>query len=141
MTCCVNSVSWECCYPDPCDCCSGCISCACCNSNNCSNPCNSSSTCGQGGCCTCDSNSWGYAWKQSCSMCPSSICPNCGDLLFFKPTGDCGTWWAGQRFDTHNEGASTPCDLTKALFTQFAPLNQGIISNMRISNDSSDCCA
>lgn len=138
MACCVRSVSWECCYPDPCDCCAWCVPCACCNSTNCSAGCASSTICGQGACCPlCDSNDWGYAWKVQ--SCPCGFCPACGSNLGFNvTTGSCGTWYMGRRFDTHNENAATVADLTKALFTQFAPLGQGIIDNMRITDDPND---
>lgn len=32
--------------------------------------------------------------------------------------------------DSHNEGAASRADLTKALFMQMAPLSQGVISGM-----------
>lgn len=137
MACCVRTVTWECCYPDPCDCCDICIPCACCNSNNCSAGCASSTICGQGACCTCNSNSWGYAWKVE--SCPCGFCPACGSNLGFNvTTGQCGTWFMGQRFDTHNEAAESVADLTKSLFMEFAPLSQGKITNMRITNDPND---
>lgn len=133
MTCCNTSVSWECCYPDECSCCVGCVPCACCNGSNCSGDC-AGSVCGQGGCCTCDSNYWGYAWKQSC---PCSLCPGCGGELYFS--ANCGTYYVTGRVDTHNEGSPTAADLTKPMFTNFAPLGQGIITGMRIS-DNGTCC-
>ncbi len=136
MACCLVTVDWECIYPDDCSCCSGCIPCACCNSSNCSAGCQSTSTCGQGGCCIGNASSWGYAWKQE--SCPCGYCPNCGINLGFNVDGaSCGTWYQGQRFDTQNELSGPVADLTESLFMQFAPLGQGLITNMRISNDDS----
>jgi len=137
MACCVAPVSWECCYPDPCSCCAGCISCACCNGSDCNGGCNSTTTCGKGGCCICDSSQWGFAWKESC---PCGMCPGCGAWLYFVRRSSCGgTWYAAQRFDTHNPSASTIADLTKAFFMNFAPLSVGIVTDMVIT-DNLTCC-
>ncbi len=139
MTCCNTSVSYECCYPDECSCCAGCIACACCGGSDCSScPEVPGPICGPGGCCTCDSNHWGYAWKQAC---PCGLCPGCGDDLYFSTncSGGGGSYYVTGRVDTHNPNASTTGDLTKAFFTNFAPLSQGIITGMRIS-DNATCC-
>jgi hypothetical protein len=137
VSCCKGSVSWECCYPDTCSCCAGCVSCSCCNGSNCQNGCASSSTCGKGGCCTCNSGSWGFAWKQS-PNCACSWCMSCGSTPWFS--ANCSTWLQAARVDTHNAGSGTMADLTKSLFMQFAPLSQGIISNMRVVSSAGLCC-
>jgi hypothetical protein len=62
----------------------------------------------------------------------------CGGNLGFNVAGaSCNTWYIAPRVDTHNEGAASAADLTKPLFMQFAPLSQGFIQDMRISNDDS----
>jgi hypothetical protein len=119
MTCCSGPVTWECCYPDPC----GCDLC-CCQGSNCSGGCSSSSYCGIGGCCTCNSNGWGFAWKPGCPG-DCGLCPGCGGYLFFNAAGL--DFYQGVRVDSHNEAAISRADLTKALFMQMAPLSQGII--------------
>jgi len=121
MACCSGSLTWECCYPDTC----GCDTC-CCQGSSCSGGCSSSGSCGVGACCTCNSSSWGYAWKAT----PPSGCsltPGCGYGLLF--TNDGLNLYEGYREDTHNQNASSIADLTKALFMQMAPLSQGVISS------------
>ncbi len=132
MACCNSTVTWECCNPDVCTC-DGC----CCQNTNCQQPCSDlNPTCGFGACCTCNTNSWGFAWKTSC---PCSICVSCGGFLYFNQTANpCNLLWLAARVDTHNPAAASIADFTKAFFTQFAPLSQGVI-NMRVSNDAT-CC-
>ena len=129
MTCCNGSATWECVYPDPCSC-----GCPCCQGSNCSAQCNSTNICGVGGCCTCSSGSWMFAWKINPPACNWTI--NCGGHVWFS--NDCNNWYGADRCDTHQQSASSIADLTKALFLQFAPLSQGVISNMRVSNTG--CC-
>lgn len=128
MTCCKGNATWFCCYPDEC----GCDAC-CCQGNNCSANCHSSSYCGVGACCTCNSGNWGFAWKYSgyCGMSPS-----CGTNYYFTTT--CGPYFVAPRVDT-GPSSSAIVDLTKALFLQFAPLSQGVITNMSVSNNAT-CC-
>lgn len=128
MACCKGSATWFCCYPDPC----GCDAC-CCQGNDCSKPCGSSSYCGVGACCICNSGQWGFAWKYAgyCGMSPS-----CGSYLNF--TKDCSGYYLAKRVDT-GPSSSAMVDLTKALFLRFAPLSQGVITNMRVSTDGT-CC-
>lgn len=133
MACCKGSASWFCCYPDSCGC-DGC----CCQGGNCSGGCSSSSTCGQGACCTCDSNQWGFAWWNGGAY-TCGITKNCNDYMHF--TKDCYLVYIGWRRDTGPaQGLGRMVDFTKALFTQFAPLSQGIITNMKALTGSSSCC-
>jgi hypothetical protein len=133
MACCVSSVTWECCNPDPCNC-----DTCCCQDVNCQQQCNDlNSTCGFGACCTCDTNNWGFAWKTAC---PCGICPGCGVFLYFNlQSQSCTSLWASPRVDTHKADAASIADFTKPFFMQFAPLSQGVISGMRVSDDGT-CC-
>jgi hypothetical protein len=120
-----GKASWFCCYPDPCGC-DGC----CCQGSNCSTACGNSSYCGVGGCCTCRSGSYGFAWKTGCSWCCNYSAYKavyCGNSGTFSYGGRSRT---GTRVDT---GPSTcvMVDFTKALFSQFASLSTGIISNVQ----------
>ena len=123
MTCCSGAVSWECCYPDTC----GCDTC-CCQGSNCQSGCEASSYCGVGACCTCNSSGWGYAWKPNCAGC--DLCPDCGDYMYFNGPNSGLNFYQGAKVDSHNQLASTRADLTKSLFMQMAPLNDGIISGV-----------
>lgn len=139
MACCNRSFSWECVYPDPCPCCTGCTACVC---QYCSDPahCSSnSSICGSGACGICNSSSWQYAWKTS--PCPSSPCPgcqSCNNILYFTKPGVCQVYDTAHRCDTQNQGSATLADLTKALFTQFATLSSGVV-NLDVT-DNLGCC-
>jgi hypothetical protein len=134
MACCRKSVDWECCYPDPCSCCSGCTGCVC---AYCTQPGSCGGDCGKGACGLCHSNYVGYAWKQSC---PCGMCPGCNGVLDFQWNSQCSTYLLANRFDTQNPNSVVVSDFTKAMFTFFAPLSQGVISNMQISNDCCPCC-
>lgn len=129
MACCHGSASWFCCYPDPC----GCDNC-CCQGNNCSAECDSSNYCGVGACCTCNSGHWGFAWKYAgyCGMSPS-----CG--TYFEFTKNCTIYFGAPRVDT-GPSSSYMVDLTKSLFMQFAPLSQGVITDMVVAETFSECC-
>lgn len=131
MACCQSTATWECCYPDVCSCDTCCcqeVSCGVCNDAN--------PRCGTGACCTCNSNEWGYAWKDSF---PCGLTAFCGDFLYFnKPSQACNLLWSTTRKDTHNPAASSIADFTKSFFTEFAPLAQGVVS-IRVSNDAT-CC-
>jgi hypothetical protein len=98
MTCCSGNLTWECCYPDTCGC-DGC----CCQGSNCSASCGSSFYCGVGACCTCNSSSWGYAWKVSPCVC--DLCPSCGTALCFSNSGF--DVYQATRRDTHNQYAAS----------------------------------
>ncbi len=128
MSCCKGSATWFCCYNDPC----GCDNC-CCQGNNCSTPCGNSSYCGVGACCTCHSYEWGFAWKYAgyCGMSPS-----CGTVYMFSK--DCNIYYTAARVDTGPSSSAT-VDLTKSLFLKFAPLSQGVITNMVVTNNCG-CC-
>lgn len=133
MACCNGSVTWECVYPDPCSC-----GCPCCQGNNCSGACNTP-YCGLGGCCgygyNCYSYRWAFAWKQNPPACGFYI--YCGNYVYFSV--NCSTWFMAYRCDTHQQNASSMADFTKSLFMQFAPLSQGVIYGMRVSNNMG-CC-
>ncbi len=136
MTCCNRSVSWECVYPDLCGC-DNYPDCICCQGSDCQAACGSSAYCGVGGCCSCNSSNWAFAWK-SCGSSACGWCIGCNVYEYFS--SDCTSgWFMAYRCDTHGAGYSTMADLTKALFLQFAPLSQGIINGMRIS-DNLSCC-
>ena len=124
---CTGSVSYFCCYPDPCGC-DG----SCCQGPNCSYPNCDQSTIGPGGCCTCNSGNYGYAWP-GCNLCSggsgAGLCPNCGGYLAFSTN-------CQQYIDT-NRVSTGPAlylkriaDFTKPLFMQYAPLSNGIITGM-----------
>lgn len=149
--CCPGTATWFCCYPDSCGCdCSGCQ-----NPSSCSNPicypyrasngnvCNRSPVCGgnppvitKAACCTCNSGQWGFAWPYcgQCGMCPSCN-TNSAYLLFTK---GCSLYDDAPRVDT-GPGSGALVDLTKALFMDFAPLSQGMITGMKVM-DYATCC-
>jgi hypothetical protein len=131
MACCKGTATYFHCYPDPCGSPGGC----CCQGNNCSAGCSSSSLCGVGACCTCNSGNWGYAYN------PTKFCftPSCGDYSYFTNAANCSTYYMARRVDTLPSGSAI-VDLTPALFTQFAPLSDGIIPNMRVLNNTNECC-
>jgi hypothetical protein len=54
-------------------------------------------------------------------------------------TKECTFYSMAERKDTGPCGSCVAFDLTKPLFMQFAPLSQGVISNMRATNNTS-CC-
>lgn len=115
-----GTATWFCCYPDVC----GCDDC-CCQGNNCSQGCGTSSYCGPGGCCTCNSNYWQYAWKSGCSFCcdPWGLpYKGCGQCVYVRNTG---FWYYGFRSDTGPAYCNNLIDLTKSWFMNFAPLSQG----------------
>jgi len=131
----VGDASWFCCYPDSC----GCDAC-CCQGSNCSGGCSSSSQCGVGACCTCNSGNWGYAWKNNCTGCCNA------SLYGFLPCG--ATAWIGNPAGTvwnqaaHVDTGPSTCvmvDMTSSLFVQYAPLSQGIVSNVIFCTDAPAC--
>lgn len=134
MACCKGTATWFCCYPDAC----GCDNC-CCSGSNCANGCNATGTCGKGACCTCNSGSQGYAWYNGGSLsCGISI--SCGSTAW-SFSNNCSTYFTSiPRVDT-GPAPSTGhmVDFTKQAFTYWAPLSQGTISNMRIT-DNVGCC-
>lgn len=125
-----GSASWFCCYPDPCDC-DDC----CCQGADCRTRCGQGDLCGPGGCCTCNTGQWGVAWKSDCPWCDLS--ENGGRPYTYVACGEVigvtagGPNYLARRVDT---GPSAPpmIDLTKALFSQMAPLGQGIIPNVTV---------
>ncbi len=133
MACCTGKATWFCCYPDPCGCDGGC-----CQGNNCSAGCSSSSYMGVGACCTCNSNQWGFAWNNGGAL-TCGITKNCGDYMHFS--NDCYLFYIGYRRDTGPAaGLGIMVDFTKALFTQFAPLSQGVINGMKAESGTPPCC-
>jgi hypothetical protein len=131
----VGSATWFCCYPDACGCDAGC-----CRGPNCSHPFCDQPTHATGACCTCDSGSWGYAWKSFCdSCCDTDLYENlsCGFSMWLgRP--DCSGWFQASRVD---QGPLT-CDMvdfTKSLFVQFAPLSQGRVFNVIADTVSPGC--
>jgi hypothetical protein len=66
------------------------------------------------------------------------MCPGCNGIIYFN-RDNCVVYKTAHREDTHNPNAPTVADLTKALFMEFAPLSQGVISGMRLTNDLG-CC-
>lgn len=118
-----GAAGWFCCYPDAC----GCDAC-CCRGSNCQAGC-TSNKCGRGACCACNSSSWGYAWKNHCSgCCNANLYPDipCGATAGLSKDGGV-TIYRAPRVDT-GPGTCRMIDLTKAMFSQFAPLSQGIIT-------------
>jgi hypothetical protein len=117
----VGSATWFCCHPDPCGCDLGC-----CQGSNCSYPACDQPTHATGACCTCNSGSWGYAWKSFCdACCDTNLYENlaCGYAMWIgTPSGS--AWYQAPRVD---QGPRTcdMIDMTKSLFVQFAPLAQG----------------
>jgi hypothetical protein len=77
----------------------------------------------------------GFAWKSSC---PCGMCASCGAYWYF--THDCSTYYGAGKFDVGPCSSCVLMDFTKALFTQFAPLSQGIITNMRATSTGLPCC-
>lgn len=152
MACCKGTASWFCCYPDSCGCdCGGCqdpSSCSNCicfpNADSQGNVCNESPVCPAGcghtptvmtkaACCSCNSGQWGYAWP-GCGAC--GFCPSCGDQLGFST--DCNLYRYPTRVDT-GPSSGYMTDFTKALFMTWAPLSQGILTNVR-ATDNDTCC-
>lgn len=121
---CQGNATWFSCYPDPCGS-DGC----CCNGTDYQLPCNSNLPCGTGSCHTCNSGRWGFAWRYS-GYCGLSA--NCGDYLCFSPVGS-SVWYRARRVDT-GPSSSAKVDFTRALFLEYAPLNDGVIPNMRIKS-------
>jgi hypothetical protein len=136
--CCSGTVSWFCCYPQTCTTCHNLGDTCCCQGSNCSGGCSSSSYCGVGGCCTCNSNNWGFAWENSGNP-TCGITFNCGDAAYFGVNS--GTLYSAVRYDTGPApGLNRMADLTPALFTKFAPLSQGLISGMRVLKGACAWC-
>lgn len=64
---------------------------------------------------------------------------NCGDYGTF--TDDCTFYCRAPRVDTGRcSSCSAMVDRTRALFTQFAPLSQGVIQNMRAMPGNQAVC-
>lgn len=119
MGCCSGYASWYSCYPSPCG------SDGCCCQPDCNHACNAAiyPTCGPGACCTCNDNNWGYAIANGTSaVCGMS--ENCGDYQYF--TSDLLNWYGAPRVDT-NGTPSRMSDFTKAFFSFWAPLSQGLV--------------
>lgn len=112
MACCKGQATWFCTYPD--------------------------SGCGHGACGTCNSSSWQFAWPSPLGCAPCGTSLGCGTTRDF--TNNCSVWNSGARCDT-GPACSTGhmVDFTKSLFMEFAPLSQGVISNMRAAS-AAVCC-
>lgn len=141
------TVSWFSCYPSPCGS-DGC----CCNWIHCSEGCSSHTVCGQGACCTCNNENWGFAYAGpgGGDCCGGSgnlgcVCSHpavsCGqELIITAGSKRCNTYYGAKRVDSGPAcGLGRAADLTTALFMNFAPLSQGLISNSVIATTST-CC-
>lgn len=130
----VGNATYFCCYDDNC----WCDDC-CCQDTNCSTPCNNNiATCGNGGCCTCRTWSWGFAWKNpSCTWCcnyslyASISCGSCVQL--YDPNGN--KKGEPPRVDTGPVPCDVMIDLTKPAFMSMAPLSQGKIFNVSVNTN------
>lgn len=120
-----GTASYFCVDPDTCSCNNTC----CCQGSNCSSSCTSSTACGVGSCCTCRSNYHQYAWKNpGCPSCCNAGQYNslaCGESSQFSK--DNVNFVAGVKCDV-GPSACHMVDLTKSLFTYFAPLSQGTVN-------------
>lgn len=122
----IGDATWFCCYPDPCGCDLGC-----CRGADCSYPGCDQTTQATGACCSCNSGSWGYAWKSYCNgCCNTNLYENlpCGQTMFIgNPSGS--FFCQAPRVD-QGPLACAMIDLTKSLFVQYAPLDQGRVFNV-----------
>ncbi len=125
-----GNATWFCCYPDPCGCDSGCCQGSNCNYAGCDQPQQSTAAC-----CTCNSNSFGIAWKTNCPTCCNAnnyVDIACGTWIDIWLSPDGSSQLGVQRVD---QGPNTCAmiDYTKALFSYFAPLTQGVIYNVTVT--------
>lgn len=135
---CTGTVGYFCCCGDTCSCDNGCCTncdCSCaCNNANCAVAGKS-----PGACCTCRTNDFGFAWPcfPCCVGSGNSLNPTCGNYLTFYR--NCSFQATAVRVDTGPAlSLHRMADFTKPLFMEFAPLSQGIITNMS-ANPGTTC--
>ena len=121
---------------------------------------------GGGACGDCNDNNWGFAWAAhggasvpACDCCGSGcICNNngctdltcacsmgaitCGDGLFFSwGSSRCYTYFEGLRVDSGPDCyLDRVADFSPALFMKFAPLSQGVLTDVVVTTNGG-CCS
>lgn len=129
-TCIKGTVSWECLYPTHCSC-----SACCCQGSNCQTQCTSGTRCTQGGCCN-GGRDYNYDFAMHSG---NSLGIACGDSAEFADN-NCSIYTVGsKRVDTIPPGTTTVASLSRSFFMNFAPLSQGIITNMLVTTNAG-CC-